>query len=202
MISALSNSQRASSGTHYGDDDSSDGPMIKGINKFNDALNGPFLSSFGQALNHVPIVGPIAHVIPDMGGHILSKMGEGFAHMLGEKGAVHTHFEHEWLGLDNGKPTGDGNGLSLKGRHPWPPSKTLDASNDGAMHATTSSVQRTSARSVSTPAGYGIDRFDDSVPDRRIATQLALASRPIDLHRFADVSDGVSERRFSVDIRD
>ncbi|MFC0397019.1 hypothetical protein [Paraburkholderia rhizosphaerae] len=148
MPSAISHRQHFSSDHGYGADNTSDGPIIDGINQFNNVLNSPLLSSVGQTLNYVPIAGPIAHVLPDLGGHLFSKMGEGFAHMLGEQGSVNTHFEHEWLGRDKATGTRDSSGLGLNSHHHRTTTQTWHASNDEATHSTTLSTQRISGSST------------------------------------------------------
>ncbi|MDQ7977225.1 hypothetical protein QYH69_08195 [Paraburkholderia sp. SARCC-3016] len=108
VLSGVSGNRAYGNDAAYGDDASSNGPMINMINKGNDILNTPALASVGQTLNLLGPVGKLVHVIPDFFiGQLGSKLGEGIAHMLGEKGQVKTHFEKEWLGRDGGLKNGE-----------------------------------------------------------------------------------------------
>jgi hypothetical protein len=121
VLSGVSNNRGYGNGAASGDDESSNGPMINMINKGNDILNTPGLSSVGQALNHIP-GGKLVHFIPDFFiGELGSKLGEGIAHMFGEKGHVKTHFEKEWLGRNDGlKPDeSHGNDQTTRGKDEW-----------------------------------------------------------------------------------
>jgi hypothetical protein len=108
VLPGVSNHPRAGYGADSSDDESSDGPMIRMINGANNILNTPALSSVGQALDQLGPLGKLIHFIPDFFiGELGSKLGEGIAHMFGEKGQVKTHFEKEWLGRDDGLKTGE-----------------------------------------------------------------------------------------------
>jgi hypothetical protein len=121
VLSRVSNNQPAGYGAGADGDDSSTGPLIGMINGANDVLNSPALSSVGQALNKLGPVGQAIHFIPDFFiGQLGSKLGEGIAHMFGEKGTVKTHFEKEWLGRDDGLKTDASNGKEqAHGKDRW-----------------------------------------------------------------------------------
>jgi hypothetical protein len=134
VLSRVSNNQPAGYGADAGEDDSSAGPMIRMINGANDVLNNPVLSSVGQTLNKLGPVGQAIHFIPDfLIGQLGSKLGEGIAHMFGEKGNVRTHFEKEWLGRDGGLKTDESNGKEhTRGKDRWNGSDQL--STRGPAH--------------------------------------------------------------------
>jgi hypothetical protein len=70
--------------------------MTDAINRANEMLDNPALKVVGETLSKMGPIGQLIHVIPDFFiGHLLSKGGEMFAHMLGDTGTVETHFERE-----------------------------------------------------------------------------------------------------------